>query len=100
MSRPKPLPDLETLARRLHHSGIYMGLQTAPHGMMVWITYKIGRNRKDHLIEFDGDMRVWVEDERVESWLHRQALELFPTSVYARLHSGDRLPKDARRFKR
>ena len=50
-------PDLEALARELHASDIYVGVQTAAHGMMVWITDRNAWRRQDLLIEFDRETR-------------------------------------------
>jgi hypothetical protein len=81
--------DFEALARELRASEIYVGLQTAPHGMMVWITDKMGRVRVDHLIEYDVAAKTWNADTAAR-WLHDRALELFPDSAYAREHRGFR----------
>jgi hypothetical protein len=79
-------PDFEALARELHASDIYVGLQTAVHGMMVWITDRSARRRQDLLIEFDGEAGAWDLDETASEWVHAMALELFPDSPYARRH--------------
>ena len=82
--------DFEALARELRASEIYVGLQTAPHGMMVWITDKMGSRRLDYLIEYDMTAQAWNADNRAARWLHDRALELFPVSAYAREHRGFR----------
>ena len=79
-------PDFEALARELHASDIYVGLQTAVHGMMVWIADRYARRRQDLLIEFDREAGAWDLDETACEWIHTMALELFPDSPYARRH--------------
>jgi hypothetical protein len=75
--------DFEALARELHASDIYVGLQSAVHGMMVWITDRYARRRQDLLIGFDTE--TGALDETVASeWIHAMALKLFPDSPYAR----------------
>jgi hypothetical protein len=81
-----PVPDFEALARELHASDIYVGLQTAVHGMMVWITDRNAQRRQDLLIEFDREAGTWDLDETASEWVHAMALEFFPDSAYARRH--------------
>src|SRR5262249_30873147 len=82
--------DFEALARELRESEIYVGLQTAPDGVMVLITDKMGRHRLDYLIEYDVAAKAWNADDTAVRWLHDRALELFPDSAYAREHRGFR----------
>ena len=76
-------PDTR-VAHQRHH--IYVGLQTAVHGMMVWITDRNAGRRQDLLIEFDGEAGAWNLDGTASEWAHAIALELFPDSPYARPH--------------
>ena len=78
--------DFETVARELHASDIYVGLQSAAHGMMVWITERNARRRQDFLIEFDKETGAWDLDEMASEWVHATALKLFPDSPYAQRH--------------
>ena len=48
-------PDFETLAGELQASDIYVGLQTAVYGTMVWVTDRNAWRRQDLLIEFDRE---------------------------------------------
>jgi hypothetical protein len=79
-------PDFEALAREMHASDIYVGLQMAVHGMMVWIADKRARRRQDLLISFDKEAGTWDLVETASEWIHATALELFPDSPYARRH--------------
>ena len=88
--REQAASDFEALARELLASEIYVGLQTAPHGLMVWITDKMGRHRLDYVIEYDMAAKAWDADHTAARWLHDRALELFPDSAYAREHRGFR----------
>ena len=74
--------DFEALARELHASDIYVGLQTAVHGMMVWISDRYAQRRQDLLIGFDRE--TGALDETASEWIHAMALKLFPDSPYAR----------------
>lgn len=76
--------DFEALARELHASDIYVGLQTAVHGMMVWISDRYAQRRQDLLIEFDRE--TGALDETASEWIHAMALKHFPDSSYAQLH--------------
>jgi hypothetical protein len=78
--------DFEVLARELHASDIYVGLQTAVHGMMVWISDRYARRRQDLLIEFDGKAGACDLDKTASEWIHTMALELSPDSLYAQRH--------------
>ena len=78
--------EFESLARELHASDIYVGLQTAADGMMVWIADRYARLRKDMVIDFDRKTGTWNLDETASEWVHAMALKLFPDSPYA-LHS-------------
>jgi hypothetical protein len=71
-------PDFESLARELHANDIYVGLQTAAGGMMVWITDRNARRRKDMVIEFDREASAWDRDKTASEWVHAMALKLFP----------------------
>jgi len=73
--------DFETLARELHASDTHIGLQTSADGMMVWITDRNARRRKDMAIEFDKE--AGARDETASEWAHAMALKLFPDSPYA-----------------
>jgi hypothetical protein len=79
-------PDFESLARELHASDIYVGLQTAADGMMVWIADRNARRRKDMVIEFDREAGAWDRDETASEWIRAMALKLFPDSPYAQRH--------------
>jgi hypothetical protein len=79
-------PDFEARAREMLASDICVGLQTAVHGMMVWIADKHARRRQDLLISFDKEAGTWDQDETASEWIHATALELFPDSPYARRH--------------
>jgi len=78
------IPDFEALARELHASDIYVGLQTAVPGVMVWISDRYARRRQDLLIEFDREAGAWHLDKTASEWIHAMALKLFPDSPYAR----------------
>ena len=80
--------DFEALARELHASDIYVGLQTAVHGMMVWISDRYAQRRQDLLIEFYRE--TGALDETASEWIHAMALKLFPDSPYARRHPRPR----------
>ena len=77
-------PDFESLARELHASDIYVGLQTAAHGMMVWIADRNAFHRKDMVIQFNREAGTW--DKIASEWVHAMALKLFPDSAYAQRH--------------
>src|SRR5262249_1731822 len=47
--------DFESLARELRASDIYVGLQTAAHGMMVWVADRHARLRKGMVIGFERE---------------------------------------------
>ena len=70
--------DLETLARRLHGSGIRVGIQTCDDGIQVWISDRLHRVHEER--EFMENL--WKEDSAT-LWLHAEALRLFPGSPYA-----------------
>src|SRR5215470_8048837 len=71
--------DFEALARELHASDIYVGLQTAVHGVMVWISDRYAQRRQDLLIGFDRETGAFDETTASE-WIHTMALKLFPDS--------------------
>jgi hypothetical protein len=77
-------PDFESLARELLASDIHVGLQTAAHGMMVWIADRNASHRKDIVIQFNREAGAW--DKTASEWVHVMALKLFPDNPYARLH--------------
>jgi hypothetical protein len=79
-------PDFESLARELRASDIYVGLQTAAGGMMVWIADKNARHREDMEIVFDRKIGAWDLDETASEWAHAMALKHFPDSPYAQRH--------------
>ena len=78
------IPDFESLARELHASDIYVGLQTAAHGMMVWIADRNALHRMDMVIQFNREAGAW--DKTASEWVHVMALKLFPGSPYAQRH--------------
>ena len=70
----------ESLARELHASDIYVGLQTGADGMLVWIVDRYARLREDMVIDFDRETGAWVLDKTASEWVHAMALKLFPDS--------------------
>jgi hypothetical protein len=83
--------DLEELIYNFHQCGIHVVVQTSNVGLMLTITDRLCRIRREQLIE-------WPTRERgaAVQWLHGQALALFPNSDYARLHAGEQ-PASGRR---
>jgi hypothetical protein len=77
---------LRVQARELRASDIYVGLQTARDGMMVWIADRYARHRKDMAIDFERKTGAWDLDKSASEWVHDMALKLFPDSLYAPLH--------------
>jgi hypothetical protein len=77
-------PDFGSLVRELHAGNIYVGLQTAAYGMMVWIADRYARHRKDVVIEFNSEAGAW--DKTASEWVHAMALKVFPDSPYAQRH--------------
>jgi hypothetical protein len=75
--------DLETLVRRLHGSGIRVGIQTCDDSIQVWISDRLHRVRKERVFEPSIAKGMWGEDS-VALWLHAAALQLFPDEAYAR----------------
>jgi hypothetical protein len=65
-------PDFESLARELLASDIHVGLQTAAHGMMVWIADRNALHRKDMVIQFNRETGAW--DKTASEWVHVMAL--------------------------
>jgi hypothetical protein len=76
--------DFESLARELHASHIYVGLQTAAHGMIIWIADRNALHREDMVIQFNEEAGTW--DRTASEWVHAMALKLFPDSPYAQRH--------------
>ena len=85
--------DFEALARELHASDIYVGLQTAVHGVMVWISDRYAQRRQDLLIGFDRETGA-LDETTASEWVHAMALKLFPDSPYARRHRRPRTRRE------
>ncbi|MGZ3338933.1 MAG: hypothetical protein ACXU9B_04080 [Reyranella sp.] len=83
--------DLEELIYNFHRSGIHVVIQTSNVGLMLTITDRLYRIRREQLIEWPTQ-----EHGAAAKWLHGQALMLFPNSDYARLHSAEQ-PVSGRR---
>ena len=70
--------DFEALARELHKLGIYIGMQTTQHGILVWVADSVGRYRHDFTIEADSATGAWPSVAATQ-WARTTALQMFPT---------------------
>jgi hypothetical protein len=74
--------DLDTLVRRLHGSGIRVGIQTYDDGIQVWISDRLHRVRQERVFE-PSVAKPIGRDDSVALWLHAAVVQLFPDSAYA-----------------